>query len=108
MHCVVKEVVNCAVCESRDKESGDEVTESELVRNGGNQCCAKETSCAGTQFRSGYELSAGVEEACVVGVHQQVDLVGKFWEHEGAGDAVSVKGRLARNVSFWRDVVQAP
>ena len=115
--CMVKEVVNWDVCESKDKESVDGVIESGLVGNGDSQSCAKETGCAGTQIKSVCELSSDVGtwvitaspgEACVVRSQQQADLVGKFWEHEGAGDAVSVKGRLARNVSFWREVVLAP
>ena len=45
-------------------------------------------------------------EAGVVDVHEYVNFARKFWEHERASNAVSVKGSLAKNVGFWRDIIQ--
>ena len=115
MPCVVTEVENCALYESRDKESVDGVIESD-VKSAANQFSCREFSCADEQVGSECELSAGVKEVfcipspsevMVVDGHEQLNLGGRFGEHERAGDVVPVKGRLARNISFWRDIVQA-
>ena len=39
--------------------------------------------------------------------HEQVNTARRVWEHEQGNDALSVKGRLAKHVSFWRDIVRA-
>ena len=55
---MVKEVVNCIVCESRDEESVDGIIESIVVQSVGSQFSSTENSCAGRHIHSQCELIA--------------------------------------------------
>ena len=86
------------------------------MKSDGSQFSAKEASYARRHVRSLCELIEGAEdcscmtstsEGLAVDANEQVNLVEKFWDHEMAGDLASVKGILAKNGSFRRDIVQA-
>ena len=53
-------------------------------------------------------LLTGSSKIGVIGVHEQTVLAKRLCEHENLGDTVSVKGRLARNVEFWKEAIEAP
>ena len=40
--------------------------------------------------------------------HEGMTLVDQCWEYEKATNTVSVKGKLARSVKFWEQMLQAP
>ena len=113
---MAKEPVSCNVSEVRDKERVNDVKESEVENSGAIQISSKEASCAGRNIDRQCDFRGSMgDRGCgdspgdpvVVDTHEQVNTARKFWEHERMNDTLSVKGRLAKHISFWRDTVQA-
>ena len=50
---------------------------------------------------------ASPSELGSVDTQEQVEMAERFWEYERERDVVSVKGRLAKNIAYWRDVMEA-
>ena len=97
-------------CVSKDTGSVNEIDVRE-----GSLCCSrvcglKGSNCACSrmgqcEWRADYMASPS--EMGSVSMQEQVEMAEKFWEYERERDVVSVKGRLAKNIAYWRDVVQA-
>ena len=113
---MVKESVSCNVGEVRDRERVNDVTESEVENSGDIKTSPKEAGHVGKDGVSQCKLEEGMEgcsywdspgDAVLIDTHEQVDTARKFWEHEGVSETLSVKGRLAKHISFWRDTLQA-
>ena len=104
-----RECHSWCVCECKDVENVDKISEREREREKSVSCCShcgprgNTDNCVCIHV-SQYKWDASPSETCIRNIQEQVEL--ESWEYK-EDNTVSVKGRLAKNIAYWKDVVQA-